>query len=752
MGFVTPALLGGAALIALPIVLHLIMRREPQKLVFPALRFVAQRRTMNQHKLRLRHWLLLALRCAIIALLAFALARPTLRGSGAAGKENSPVATALVFDNSLRMQYEHENESRLEQAKELAGWLLEQIPAYAPVTVVDRSGRQRGQDLERTAVELRVERLDLSTEVRPMSEALRDAVHWLEDKRDHRGEVYVFTDLAVEAWPKDTLEEFRKQLDSLPGANVYLIDVGTEKPRNTGLGALRLSSEELSSGGLLKIETEVLTVGGDANDEKDRERVVELYVGDGAAPPEKRGQETVALSRPSTSSGPHGERPQSVEFPLSGLALGVHQGYVRIAAGDALPCDDVRHFTVEVRPPLKVLLLSESKESALFLREALAPTAAIGLVQPKFTCEVATYEGLESRPLSDYASVCLVDPPPLASTVWKTLADFAGNGGGVGIFLGRNARRDEMNGAEAQQLLPAKLKWQSRDETYLRPVAVEHPAIGELRDLADVPWSEFPVFKYWDLDGGAAGSNVIASFANGKPALVERQIGGGRVLMMTTPVSDPAHDDPWNLLPTGSDPWPFLALANGIVEYLSAAGDTRLNYLAGQTVLLPLSPGEQVANYVLQLPDGSALRQLLAPGQTDLSITSTEMVGNYRLRAGGRQEKLDRGFSVNVPAEMAKLDRVRAADMVESVGKERTRVARTRDEIEVRVGLARSGRELFPALILVMALVLAAEGLLANRFYGGRSAVGSRLSAREGFDETIVPAADSRQPTAKVLS
>ena len=58
MGFVTPALLGGAALVAVPIVLHLIMRREPRRLVFPALRFVEQRRTMNQHRLRLRQWLL----------------------------------------------------------------------------------------------------------------------------------------------------------------------------------------------------------------------------------------------------------------------------------------------------------------------------------------------------------------------------------------------------------------------------------------------------------------------------------------------------------------------------------------------------------------------------------------------------------------------------------------------------------------------------------------------------------------------
>ena len=101
-------MIGGAALIALPIVLHLIMRRETKLLKFPALRFVQQRRMLNQHRLRFRHLLLLALRCAIIALLALALARPTLRGSAGAGKDGAAVATALVFDNSLRMQYEQE--------------------------------------------------------------------------------------------------------------------------------------------------------------------------------------------------------------------------------------------------------------------------------------------------------------------------------------------------------------------------------------------------------------------------------------------------------------------------------------------------------------------------------------------------------------------------------------------------------------------------------------------------------------------
>ena len=44
MGFLTPLLLGGIALVAIPVALHLVMRQQPRELTFPALRFVKQRR------------------------------------------------------------------------------------------------------------------------------------------------------------------------------------------------------------------------------------------------------------------------------------------------------------------------------------------------------------------------------------------------------------------------------------------------------------------------------------------------------------------------------------------------------------------------------------------------------------------------------------------------------------------------------------------------------------------------------------
>ena len=62
MAFLNVSLLLGGALFAIPVVLHLIMRQKPKHLVFPALRFVKERRQSNTRRLQLRHWLLLALR------------------------------------------------------------------------------------------------------------------------------------------------------------------------------------------------------------------------------------------------------------------------------------------------------------------------------------------------------------------------------------------------------------------------------------------------------------------------------------------------------------------------------------------------------------------------------------------------------------------------------------------------------------------------------------------------------------------
>ena len=122
----------------MPIVLHLIMRRKPKMLEFPALRFIQKRHDTNQRRLRLRHLLLLLLRMAAIALLAFALARPSVKfGGGMLGSQESPVAAALVFDAAPHMEYRHENKTRLEVARQWGLSLLAEFPPESQIAVLD---------------------------------------------------------------------------------------------------------------------------------------------------------------------------------------------------------------------------------------------------------------------------------------------------------------------------------------------------------------------------------------------------------------------------------------------------------------------------------------------------------------------------------------------------------------------------------------------------------------------------------------
>ena len=95
-------LIAGAALIGLPILLHLIMKQEPKRLPFPALRFLKQKQRTNQRKLRLRHFILLALRMLLIGLFCLAMFQPKVPSVfsdvGIDLSGDQPVAAVLVID------------------------------------------------------------------------------------------------------------------------------------------------------------------------------------------------------------------------------------------------------------------------------------------------------------------------------------------------------------------------------------------------------------------------------------------------------------------------------------------------------------------------------------------------------------------------------------------------------------------------------------------------------------------------------
>src|SRR6478609_6262991 len=111
--FVTATLAAGAALAAIPVILHLFMRQTPKHVIFPALRLIRERQKRSKKRLRIKNWLLLLARMALLALMALALARPTIVSEASLGDQEVPTAMGLVFDTSLSMGYKPLDKTRL---------------------------------------------------------------------------------------------------------------------------------------------------------------------------------------------------------------------------------------------------------------------------------------------------------------------------------------------------------------------------------------------------------------------------------------------------------------------------------------------------------------------------------------------------------------------------------------------------------------------------------------------------------------
>lgn len=701
-------LLAGIAVAAatIPIILHLLLRQQPKRIVFPALRLLRDRHQRTVQKLRLRQWLLLAARILLFLLLGLALARPTLRSAFLPLDQKAPVHAMIIVDTSLSMQYKERGQTRLDAAKQSARSVLEQLPEGSEIVVLDSAApvTMAGVDVSRGVA--RLESLSAEISPRVLNDAIATAYRGLAKSQLERKEVYVFTDMAQSAWNLSDPVELEQSANLVPGgASVYVVPVTAEKNENVALSVPNLSQQILAKEAELKLELQITNAGAGAD------YAVELSL-DG----QPRDNKAIHLPAGQTNK---------LSFSLTGLEEGLHQGQVAVNAEDPLVFDNVRYFTIEVRPPLKNLVIADRPEDAIFWANALAPEELKRRQRARFAVDVVPTSRLGTVDFSAYSVVTMINVSTLSAENWEKLSQFVQAGGGLFVALGERVDPVAYDTAPAQAVLAGRLGDEVRapDGVALAVDRFTHPVLSRFKDLGTAELADLPVLRYYKVEPTGSDALVLARYSDGGSALLERSFGKGkrgRSLLLTTAAHYRPTADTWSELPRG---WSFLVLAEQTLLYLGGATEVHLNFRAGEAITVDLEPAQAGGNFAITDPNGEFERISADPNETVLTVPSPKFLGNYRVDSGDAARPLTRRFSVNEPADESNLVAIPADQVRQFLGPERTRIAKDPSEIERVVGEARVGRELFPWLMLLVLVLVFAEGYLANRFYREPAAV-----------------------------
>jgi len=190
MTFLFPWALLGLAAAAIPLLLHLVERRQPPERSFPAVRYLEDATRDQRRRLKFRHLLLLALRTLLVVLVVLAAAGARLHRAVPLGA-HTPMALVLIMDNSASSGTVMDGEPVLAALRATARAVLERATPSDRLWLLLADGVARpgtaAELLARLdAVEVIPDRLDLGQAVRHADALIRNA--------GRRGEVVVVSD------------------------------------------------------------------------------------------------------------------------------------------------------------------------------------------------------------------------------------------------------------------------------------------------------------------------------------------------------------------------------------------------------------------------------------------------------------------------------------------------------------------------------------------------------------------------------
>lgn len=566
LSLLVPGALALAALAALPLLAHMARQVPRDRRAFGAMLLLERVVKRLRRRRRIKDPLLLLLR--ILAVLAVVLAVAGMRWSypGGVPEFGGSGRVVVVLDRSMSMALADGGSTLLQRARADAIRRVRQLPEGTLVGAVsygDQATRLTPSltaDLDR--VVSRLESVESGAERSNLRAALLEARRLLGGEP---GEIFVFTDEAGPDLVPGALTELRLVVEG--GSAVIPAVVHADPPRNVAVVAATYG--EGIEGGQVKLR--IANYGPDPV-----EVACEVTLPDGQVIP-------VFADLPGM-----GEAEKRVTVPTEAKG-GIGKAWCE---DRDLPLDDARFFHLPHVGASRVLVVdgdpgdTPTRSEVYFLERALAPWGGLRAgVKP----DVTTPVGLMSLDAEVHRVVFLAnvaDPRPFG----PRLTEFVRKGGNLVIAMGDNVTPDRYNAALGPVLPSAFRKVRDLAEAGEEGIPVGLP---DLEHALFAPFSRggragfarvrshrvMTVEPYVDSDE----ITTLLRYEGGAPALIERRIGAGRVLVWTSTV-----DLGWSNLPLQSTFMPLMQRLVGWLGGESGGSEARFDAMVGEAVAIPL--------------------------------------------------------------------------------------------------------------------------------------------------------------------
>ncbi len=712
----------GAAAAVIPLAIHLLHRSRFRTVPWGAMHLLEAVVRTNHRRIRLEQLLLLLIRCAIPALLAFCLARPVLTGWQTLPGD-VPSSTVILLDNSYSMDARSNGRSRLEGALDQTAAIAGQLDRRSDLAVIT-TGAAPTPLLDRPVFDPqmvinRVRRLRGGLGASATVDSLQAGLDMLAAMANPRRHLILISDFQAadwEAFSAETAARLRTQLDAMPiRPSLTLIKVGREVLDNVSVDSLDFSQGALGIGQNLQLRANLRNHGPKAYP---KARVLLRLDG--------KHQSASEMTLEGRAAG-------QVLFSCRLETAGSHVIEVEAEVDDRLATDNLCAASVDVLDKIDVLLVdgdtsSNPLESETdFLAVALTPYTfgRVKLTDLLETRTVTARELAESS-LRGARVVVLANVARLSQEQVGLLAAHVRSGGSLLVFLGNKIDmswyNQTLHGGTALLPMPLlSLEGGSKDERKgTRTVAqhFDHPALALFNDRTSGNLADAEIWSWYRLGAtrpptaaspaeGQAAALVMARLETGDPLLVERRFGDGVVVLVAT-----ACDADWSTFPLQPV---FLPLMQQLVSTMACQVMPPRNIVAGQPLVAVLPGDAAGAPLSLSRPDGTCLTAHPVPRGTRsvVQFDRTLQPGVYTL-TGADAEPIR--FVAQAPRSESELRQLAADELEKVAGALGADLVESAEEFLELDRMRRHGREIWRLLLAAVLVLMFAELFLQQRF------------------------------------